>query len=158
MKYDSKVSTLEERDDLDLMIVDELHGIFTAYEMKTRQNEPSKREATFKVSKEPENSKTPSKNHSKNSDDEEALFIKKLERGTGKYKGNIPLKCFNCGRIRHFASKCPYPKQDDSDEREASKKFKTGKAENKNNFNENKKILYIMEDSEDEDTSGEEET
>ena len=35
MKYDSKVSTLEERDDLDLMIVDELHGIFSAYEMRT---------------------------------------------------------------------------------------------------------------------------
>ena len=35
MKYDSKVSTLEERDDLDDMIVDELHGIFTAYEMRT---------------------------------------------------------------------------------------------------------------------------
>ena len=36
MKYDSQVSTLEERDDIDAMIVDELHGIFTAYEMRTR--------------------------------------------------------------------------------------------------------------------------
>ena len=35
MKYDSKVSTLEERDDLDDMTVDELHGIFIAYEMRT---------------------------------------------------------------------------------------------------------------------------
>ena len=40
MKYDSKVSTLEERDDLDIMTVDELQGIFTAYEMRTCQNEP----------------------------------------------------------------------------------------------------------------------
>ena len=31
MKYDSKLSTLEERDDIDLMIVDELHRIFTTY-------------------------------------------------------------------------------------------------------------------------------
>ena len=38
MKYDSKVSTLEERDDLKLMTVDELHGIFNAYGMRTRQN------------------------------------------------------------------------------------------------------------------------
>ena len=38
MKYDSKVYTLEEQDDLDLMKVYEIHGIFTAYEMKTRQN------------------------------------------------------------------------------------------------------------------------
>ena len=94
----------------------------------------------------------------KNSDDEEALFIKKIERGIGKYKGNLPLKCFNCGRIENFASKCPYPKQDDSDEREASKKFKNGKTGNKKKFNEKKKILYTMEDSEDEDRSGYEET
>ena len=38
MKYDSKVSTLEERDDLDLMKIDELHGIFTSYEMRIGQD------------------------------------------------------------------------------------------------------------------------
>ena len=38
MKYDSKVSSLEERDDLKLMTIDELHGIFTAYEMRTWKN------------------------------------------------------------------------------------------------------------------------
>ena len=77
--------------------------------------------ATFKVSKEPKKSKTPSKNHSESSDDEEALFIKKLERGTGMYKWKLPLKCFNYGRIKYFSWECPYPKQDDSDDREASK-------------------------------------
>ena len=48
MKYDSKVSTLEERDDIDQLTVDELHGILTAYEMiqglniilKKRSREP----------------------------------------------------------------------------------------------------------------------
>ena len=151
MKYDSKVSTLEERDDLELMTVDELHGIFTAYEMRTRQNEPSRKESTFNVSKEPKKFETPSKNHSENSDDEEALFIKKLERGTGQYKGKIPLKCFNCGKIRHFATKCPYPKQDDSFETETSKRLKNGKTGNKKKFNEKKSILQTMEDSEDEE-------
>ena len=69
MKYDSKVSTLEEWDDLDDMTVDELHRIFTAYEMKTGGNEPSRKEASFKAL---------SKNQLENLDDEEALFIKKI--------------------------------------------------------------------------------
>ena len=43
MNYDSKVSTLEERDGLDLVAVDELHGILTAYEMRTRLNESSRK-------------------------------------------------------------------------------------------------------------------
>ena len=110
MKYDSKVSTLEEIYELDLMTVDEIHGIFTSYEMRTWLNEPSIKEVAFKVSKEPNKSETPSKNHLESLDDEKYLFIKKLERGTDKYRGKLPLKYFNCGRIIHFASKCLYPK------------------------------------------------
>ena len=106
MNYGSKLSTLEERDDLDAMTVDELHGIFTAHEMRTRQNEPSRKEETFK---------SLSKNQLENLNEEETLFISKLERGTSKYKENIPLKCFNCGRIGHFSNKCPYPKKEESD-------------------------------------------
>ena len=117
MNYDTKVFTLEEWNYLDILTIDELHGILTAYKMRTGQNYPSRKEATFKAIKYSKNPKAPSKNHSDISDDEESLFIKKLERGTGKYKGKLPLKCFNYGRIGHFASKCPYSKQDDSDKR-----------------------------------------
>ena len=49
MKYDSKVSSLEERDDIKIMTVDELHGIFTAYETRTGKNGSSKKESTFKL-------------------------------------------------------------------------------------------------------------
>ena len=106
VKYESNVSSLEERYDLKLMKIDELHGIFTAYKMRTRQNGSSNKEVAFK---------SISKIQYEDLDDEEALFIKKLERETDKYKGNLPLKCFNYGRIGHFAHKCSYPKQEESD-------------------------------------------
>jgi hypothetical protein len=35
MRYDAKISTLEDRTYLDKLTVDELHGILTAYEMRT---------------------------------------------------------------------------------------------------------------------------
>ena len=91
MRYNPKVSTLEERDDLKNMTMDELHGILTAYEMRIGQNAPSRKEVAFKSNL---------KNHSENPNVEESLFISKLEKGTGKYKGKLPLKCFNYGSIR----------------------------------------------------------
>ena len=36
MRFDSKISAIEERTDLDTMTVDELHGTLTAYEMRTK--------------------------------------------------------------------------------------------------------------------------
>jgi hypothetical protein len=30
---------------------------------------------------------------------QEAQFVRKLKRGSGKYKGKLPFKCFNCGRV-----------------------------------------------------------
>jgi hypothetical protein len=35
MRYDAKVSTLEDRENLDKLTMDELHGILIAYEMRT---------------------------------------------------------------------------------------------------------------------------
>ena len=70
MKYDSKVSTLEEWYDLDSLTVDEVHGIFTAYEMRTRHNDSSIKEETLTAIIESKKSKAPSKNHSEFSDDE----------------------------------------------------------------------------------------
>jgi hypothetical protein len=48
MRFDPNISTLEEREDLGTISMDELHGIFTAYEMRTnrkihpRKKQPSK--------------------------------------------------------------------------------------------------------------------
>jgi hypothetical protein len=51
MRFDPKISTLEERTDLDSININELHGIFTAYEMRTKQQNPYTKEADFKASK-----------------------------------------------------------------------------------------------------------
>jgi hypothetical protein len=51
MRFDPKISALEERADLNSIRMDELHGIFTAYEMRTEQENPYIKEASFKTSK-----------------------------------------------------------------------------------------------------------
>ena len=51
MRFDPKISTLEERADLDSISMDKLYGIFTAYEIRTEQENPDIKEETFKASK-----------------------------------------------------------------------------------------------------------
>jgi hypothetical protein len=41
----------------------------------------------------------------------------------------LPLKCFNCSKIGHFATKFPYGKNSDSDEEEVPKKKRNIKRE-----------------------------
>jgi hypothetical protein len=111
MRFDPKISTREERADLSTLSMDELHGILTAYEMRTKQYNPSRKEATFKASKKTRKNKKKSKSNCSYNDDsyedeEITNFIRKSRRDTGKYKGKLPLKCFNCGKIGHFPAKC----------------------------------------------------
>jgi hypothetical protein len=155
IRFDPKISSLEERTYLDSLSMDELHGIFTAYEMRIEQENPVTKEATFKASK-----KTKKKNKKKSKpdcscnddseeDEEVENFVRKLKRGTNKYKGMLPLKCFNCDGIGHFSSKCPYAKNKGSDEEEDPKKKKKNqkgdKRRNKNKFF--KKSFYSKEDN-----------
>jgi hypothetical protein len=51
MRFDPNISALEERSNLKSISMDELHGIFTTYEMRTEQKNPDIKEATFKASK-----------------------------------------------------------------------------------------------------------
>jgi hypothetical protein len=69
MRFDPKISTLEERADLNSISMGELHGIFTAYEMRTEQENLDIKEAAFKASKNSkQKGKQKEKEHSNNSD------------------------------------------------------------------------------------------
>jgi hypothetical protein len=76
------------------------------------------KEATFKESKKTKKKKMqeskPYCSCIDESDEDEEMenFVRKLKRGINKYKGMIPLKCFNCGGIGHFSSKCPHKNKD----------------------------------------------
>jgi hypothetical protein len=68
MIFDSKISTLEERSYLNSIIMDELNGIFTTYEMITEHEDLDIKEATFKASKISKKKGSKKEEHSNNSD------------------------------------------------------------------------------------------
>ena len=88
-------------------------------------------------------------NDDESNNEEEANFVRKLRRGIGKYKGNLPLKCFECGRIGHFSSKCPYKRNQNHDDENNGKKNRSfQKYEKGNNGRSAKgKNFYSREDN-----------
>jgi hypothetical protein len=84
LRYDVKVSAIEETRDLTKMTMDELHGILTAYEMRTNiENGQSNEEVYFKSMKKKRNKEHKvEENPSDESDEEEAHFVRKIKRGT----------------------------------------------------------------------------
>jgi hypothetical protein len=47
MRFDPKISSLEERTDIDSLSMDELHGIFTVYEMRIEEENPIMKESSL---------------------------------------------------------------------------------------------------------------
>jgi hypothetical protein len=87
-----------------------------------------------------------------------ANFIKRLNKGTnGRYRGKLPLICFNCDGIGHFSNKCPHKKKRNDEGYSKGKHTYKGKRTTKKDF---KKSLCIKEDisSSDEDEVSDSET
>jgi len=132
-RFNPKVSTIEELNDLKTLPFYQLLGTLIAYEMRIGKDKSTSREASFKADK----------NGDSEPDEIEAKFVRRLKKGSCKYQGKFPFKCFNYGKIGHFASKCPHKKQDQNSEGE--KKFKPKR------FGK-KKILCVNNDDSSEDT------
>jgi hypothetical protein len=85
-RFNPKVSTIEELNDIKSLAFDQLLGTLTAYEMSIGKDKSTTRESSFKADK----------NEESEPDEIEAKFVRKLKKGLGKYQGKLPLKCFNC--------------------------------------------------------------
>jgi hypothetical protein len=163
MRFNPKISALEERLDLKSISMDELHGIFTANEMRTKQENPYVKEGAFKAFKISKKKKKEQEEYSSNNDvsedDEEvANFVKILNKGTNdRYRGKLPLICFNCDGIGHFSNKYPHKKKRNDEGYSKGRKTYKGKKDTKKVF---KKIFFTKEDisSSDEDEVSDGET
>lgn len=105
-KFESKVSAIEEKKDMQTLTVVQLHAILNAFEM--RRGGPSKvREDEFKASKKGKE-KEEQKELGYISEEDEVKFVKKLQLDTRRFRGKLPFKYFSCGRVGHCATKCPH--------------------------------------------------
>ena len=110
--------------------MNQLLGNLMAYEMRLPKEKSKVREAAFKVDK----CMKEKEDTCSCSDEEEAKFIRIMDKGTGKYKGKLPFKYFNSGRVGHYASKYPNKKTENQpQETEKSKinKWQKGKTVNR---------------------------
>lgn len=100
--YKPKKCAIKECHDLDKYTIDQLLGILYTYKIIEMEDiERERKEATFNVS----NIVEDDKKESENLNEIKTNFVRRLKRGTRKYKGELPLKCFNYGRIGHYAYK-----------------------------------------------------
>jgi hypothetical protein len=132
-RFNPKVSAIEELNDIKTLAFDQLLGTLTAYEMRIVIDKTTSREASFKADK----------NEDCEPDEIEAKFVRRLKKGSGKYQGKFPFKCFNCGKIGHFANKCPHKKHDQNSEDEEKHKSRRF---------DKKKSLCVNNDDSSEDT------
>jgi hypothetical protein len=128
-RFNPKVSTIEEINDLKAIPFDQLLGTLNAYEMRIGKDTPTSRESSFREDK----------NEDYEPDEIEEIFLRRLKKGSRKYQGKLHFKFFNYGKIGHFASKCPHKKKDQNSEGEEEYKSKR--------FGKNKSFCVNNDDS-----------
>jgi hypothetical protein len=142
LKYDAKVSAIEETRDLTKMTMDELHGSLIAYEMRTgTESDWPNNEAAFKSIK-----KTKDKDN--DLDEEITNFVRRFQKGSGRYKGKSPLKFFNCGRIGHIVENCYSKKRSINNKKSFySKDDDISSDESDEEDNDGREFLFITQET-----------
>lgn len=115
--------------------LDSIIGKLIAFELNRYDGSIQKSESAFRafvsnpfVRKSRDTSHGYESRSSRDVDDEdslvelEELLSKRLPRGTGKYKGKLPLKCFACNKIGHIVVNCP--NGENEHKRDKIKKYK----------------------------------
>ena len=77
----------------------------------------------------------------------EALLTKRFHRGKGKFKGKLPIICFNCNEVGHIAVRCPQKRiiEKETSTKEEEKMIKDiTKTKAKSTTLLKKRILMIM--------------
>ena len=117
--YAIRVSGIQE---LRCISLEGLVGRLTTFELSNFDNyKPEKIESSFKAKvslKEPDDKRKMKKEYVSNDSDidEEdvvqlrALLERRFHKGKFKFKGKLPIICFNCNEVGHIAARCPEEK------------------------------------------------
>ena len=71
----------------------------------------------------------------------EALLVRRFHRGKGKFKGKLPIICFNCNEIGHITARCSEKKN-----HRGSDKYKGRRNEDNKDYKGKGKKCYIVEE------------
>ena len=107
---------------------------------------------TLKESKDKKKKKVKHAASDSDTDDEEleeleALLARRFHRVKGKYKGKLPIICFNCNEVVHNVARCPKKKNNINEE-----KYKSRRDECHKGYKDkgNKSCYIVEEESNDE--------